>query len=143
MRLEYDELSPFTKERQVMREYVSESNDNMLLDFSTGYVTMELLFNRNNWAEMMPESEMEPYAESLVNDLEPTMKKYASWIDGQLWTLIEMGYEENLSLKPIEVQDQLKWEVTEDGEVELFDKFADAYDRFNKTCNLLASNEEE
>lgn len=145
MKLNADLPSPFTGAQTVFKEYIDESADYMLLDMDTGYVTMENLFNKKVWQDNMPESEIQPYIDSLIADIEPALREHVRWFDDQLWVLIQMGFND-IQLAPIANPNSgLCWTVSRNAEyyddenrptteIYTFEKFSDAYDKFNFVC---------
>lgn len=144
MRLNADLPSPFTGAQSVFKEYIEESGDYMLLDMDTGYVTMENLFNKTVWKDNMPESAIQPYIDSLIEDIEPSLRSHIKWADDQLWVLIQMGFN-GIQLAPIDNPNLgLCWVINRyakyydndrpTDEIYTFEKFSDAYDKFNALC---------
>lgn len=141
MRLNADMTSPFTGNDTVFMEYIPESNDNMLLDIDTGYVTMDRYFNREIWEETMSGSEIKEYVDNIINDISPELQKHIKWVGTQLWVLIQMGYME-IQLFPVDISGRLQWRVEQRENVWEFKRFQDAYDKFNYLCNTNAIEEE-
>lgn len=152
MKLIYDAKSPFTGNMSVLKEYVDEINDFLLLDMDTGYTTTQNLFNKQRWQDAgLHGEQVEQYINELVQDIAPELREYVKWVDDQMWVLIQVGCcnedQDCATLIP-EVHDgQIKWKVQQQYQqqttFDLYDEFAEAYDEFNTLSNLLFTKPEQ
>lgn len=154
MKLKGDLQSPFTGQETVFKEYIPESADFFMLDISTGYCTMQNLFNRSIWEESNEKEKYEGYKESLIQDIPVRLRNHVREVEGQLWFLIQMGYGDGITLEPLIVTDQetneekVTWVVkseNETGEDSNFvsTSFEEAYDYFNKATDEIIQRKEE
>lgn len=164
MKLNYDLNSPFTGNRSVIKEYIEEAADFLLLDMDTGYTTMQNFFNRNVWkASGKSTEEIESYVDSLLAEMDPQLRFHAKWVDEQLWFLIQTYYEDlkgnSVALSPTVKDDEIWWEVVQARKVSeganfagsltsMHKEFNEAYDKSNTLINKLvleseASNQTE
>lgn len=158
MKLSYDMDSPFTGNRTVIKEYIEEAADFLLLDMDTGYTTMQNFFNKKIWRDSGKNvEEIEQYANALLEDMHSDLRPYAKWIDEQLWVLIQTYYEDkdgnSVFLSPIVENGNIRWKVSQaksdtkeqeptESVTTLYEKFGEAYDISNNLINKLVLDSE-